>query len=78
MSIRITVRAKPGASRTRVGGSYGSEAALVVAVTARAVDGKANEELRVLVAEHLGVRRAQVVIKSGAGGRLKLVQIHPA
>jgi len=30
------------------------------------------------VAEHFGLRRAQVVIKSGAGGRLKLVQLHPA
>lgn len=39
------------------------------------VDGKANEELIALVAAHFGARKAQVSIKSGAGGRLKLVQI---
>ena len=39
------------------------------------VDGKANAELTALVARHFGVRRAQVSIKSGATGRMKLVQI---
>lgn len=39
------------------------------------VDGKANEELVRLVAEHFGVRKAQVSIKRGASGRLKFVQI---
>jgi uncharacterized protein len=39
------------------------------------VDGKANEELVRLVAQHFGVARAQVAIRSGASGRMKLVQI---
>ena len=39
------------------------------------VDGKANEELVALVASHFNLRKAQVSIKSGAAGRLKLVQI---
>jgi uncharacterized protein (TIGR00251 family) len=39
------------------------------------VDGKANEELIRLVAEHFGVRKAQVSIKSGASSRLKRVVI---
>lgn len=39
------------------------------------VDGKANEELIALVAAHFGVRRAQVTIRSGAGARMKLVQV---
>ena len=39
------------------------------------VDGKANAELIALVAEHFKVRKSQVAIKSGASGRLKLVQI---
>jgi len=39
------------------------------------VDGKANAELIALVAEQFGCRKAQVTIKSGAGGRLKLVRI---
>ena len=39
------------------------------------VDGKANAELVALVAEAFGVRRAQVEIRSGAGGRMKLLRI---
>jgi uncharacterized protein (TIGR00251 family) len=39
------------------------------------VDGKANAELIALVAGEFGVRRAQVSIRSGAGGRRKLVAI---
>lgn len=39
------------------------------------VDGKANEELIVLVAKHFGCRKSEVSIKSGASSRIKLVQI---
>jgi uncharacterized protein (TIGR00251 family) len=39
------------------------------------VDGKANAELIELVAEHFGCSKSAVSIKSGAGGRMKLIQI---
>jgi uncharacterized protein (TIGR00251 family) len=39
------------------------------------VDGKANAELIKLVAKHFGVRKADVTIKSGASGRMKLLQL---
>ncbi|MCX6938656.1 MAG: DUF167 domain-containing protein [Verrucomicrobia bacterium] len=39
------------------------------------VDGRANEELIALVAEHLGRRKADVTLKSGASGRIKLVLV---
>ena len=39
------------------------------------VDGKANKELIALVAERFGCPKAAVSIRSGASGRLKLVQI---
>jgi uncharacterized protein YggU (UPF0235/DUF167 family) len=39
------------------------------------VDGKANAELVALLARHFGCRRADITIKSGAGGRRKLVRI---
>jgi uncharacterized protein (TIGR00251 family) len=39
------------------------------------IDGKANEELVSLVAEHFKCRKAAVSIKSGASGRIKLVEI---
>jgi len=44
-------------------------------VKALPVDGKANEAVIALIAAHFKVRKAQVRIKSGASGRLKLVQI---
>jgi uncharacterized protein len=39
------------------------------------VDGKANLELIALVAKHFGRRKSQVSIRSGASGRMKLVQV---
>lgn len=44
-------------------------------VHAPPLDGKANDELIRLVAQHFGVRRAEVTIKSGASARLKLLQL---
>jgi uncharacterized protein YggU (UPF0235/DUF167 family) len=41
------------------------------------VDGKANEELIALVADHFQCRKAQVIIKSGASARLKVLTIQP-
>ena len=40
------------------------------------VDGKANKELLELIAEHFDVPRSRITIKSGAGARVKRVQIH--
>ncbi len=39
------------------------------------VDGKANAELIALIADHFDCRKAEVTIKVGATGRMKLVQI---
>lgn len=47
----------------------------IARVKAPPVDGKANAELAVLVAKQFGVRKAQVSIRSGVSGRMKLVQI---
>ena len=47
----------------------------VARVKSPPVDGKANEELVALLAQHLKVRKAQVSINSSVSGRLKLVRI---
>jgi uncharacterized protein YggU (UPF0235/DUF167 family) len=47
----------------------------VACVKAPPVDGKANAELVVLVARHFGLRKSAVSVKSGASGRVKLVQL---
>lgn len=39
------------------------------------VDGKANAELVALIADQFGCRKADVLIRSGASGRIKLVRI---
>jgi uncharacterized protein YggU (UPF0235/DUF167 family) len=80
--VRITIRVRPGASRTRVGGRYGEQPdrqpALVVAVTARAVDGAANAAVLVALARAFGVRPAQVRLLSGERARTKVVELQPA
>ena len=51
--MRLTIRVKPGASRSAVGGGYGDPPALVVAVHAQPVDGKANEAVVAAIADAL-------------------------
>lgn len=69
------VRVKPGASRTKVGGSYGDPPALVVAVTAPAVDGRATEAVLTALANALGVRRSDLEVVSGHTARTKLIAV---
>jgi uncharacterized protein YggU (UPF0235/DUF167 family) len=75
--LTFAVRVRPGASRTRVGGRYDGArgAALVVAVTARAVDGAATGAVLAAVAEALGVRRAAVGLHSGRTSRDKVLTV---
>lgn len=74
--MRVAIRVRPGASRTRVGGRHGER--LVVAVTARAVDGAATEAALAALAEALGVRRRDVRIVLGRTARDKVVDVDPA
>jgi uncharacterized protein YggU (UPF0235/DUF167 family) len=70
----VAVRVKPGSSRTRVGGSYAGAhgPALVIAVTARAVDGRATDAARQALARALGVRPADVTLRTGVTSRDKV------
>jgi uncharacterized protein len=71
--MRITIRVKPGSARPGVGGEH--DGALIVRVSARAVDGKATEEALTAVADSFGVRRSAVRLVSGASSRTKIVDI---
>lgn len=74
---RFAVRVKPGAAKQAVGGSYPGPhgSALIVAVTAPAVDGKANAALRKALAGALDVRRADIDIAIGGHGRDKIIAV---
>ena len=75
--IRFAVRVKPGARRESVGGRWPAPGgdALVVAVAAPAVEGKANEAVRRALAAAFGVRRQDVTIVTGERGRDKVVEL---
>lgn len=73
----VVVRVRPGAGRTRVGGRYEGPhgPALIVAVGAPAVDGKATEAVRQVLAAALGVKAREVVLKAGATSRDKIFTV---
>ncbi len=75
--MRVPVRTRPGASRTSVGGRYGTgePPVLVVAVTAPAVDGRATEAVLRAVADAFGVHRRDVRLVSGSTARTKVVEV---
>jgi uncharacterized protein YggU (UPF0235/DUF167 family) len=74
--VRVTIRVRPGSSRTGVGGSH--DGALVVRVTARAVDGAATQAALTAVADAFNVRARAVSLVSGATSRTKVVEVDGA
>ena len=71
--MRIIVRVRPGAPRTAVGGEH--DGALVVRVSARAVDGRATAAALTAIAAAFGVRRDAVTLVTGAASRTKIVDV---
>lgn len=75
MAGLISVRVKPGSKKgPLVEAGVGDE--LTVYVRERAVDGKANEAVRKLLAEHFGVPRSHVELISGMTARVKRFRIN--
>ncbi|GHF75941.1 hypothetical protein FHX82_002472 [Amycolatopsis bartoniae] len=70
---RFAIRVKPGARRDFVGGDHAG--ALVVAVKAPAVEGKANEAVRRVLARELGLRSRDVLVAQGERGRDKVIEL---
>lgn len=78
--MRLSVRVRPGASRTAVSGRYGDPApgspdVLCVAVTARAVDGAATDAVLRAVADAFGLHRRDVSLVSGKTSRTKVLEL---
>ena len=74
-ALRIVIRVKPGSSRSAVGGSHGDPPALIVAVHAQPVDGKANEAVVSTLADALGVKARHVSVVGGHASRTKQIEI---
>lgn len=72
--ITVVVRVKPG-SRKGPLVEVGDDGALTIYVQERAFDGKANDAVTKLLAEHLGVPRSRVELISGATARLKRFRV---
>ena len=71
--MRLTVWVRPGSAHPGVGGEH--DGALVVRVTARAVDGRATAAALTAIADAFGVRRHAVTLVAGAASRRKIVEV---
>lgn len=67
--VALSVKAQPGAKRNAIVGVHAG--ALKVAVTAAPEQGKANQAIATLLAETLGLRKADVELLSGQTSRAK-------
>jgi uncharacterized protein YggU (UPF0235/DUF167 family) len=77
--MRVTIRVRPGAGRTAVGGGPLQPTprgpALPVSVTAPPAEGKATEAALRAIANAFGVPRRDVRLVTGAASRVKVVDI---
>ena len=69
----LRVKVKPGSREE--GFTELADGSWLARVKAPPVDGKANAALISVIAAHFGLRKAQVTIRSGAGTRIKRVQL---
>jgi uncharacterized protein YggU (UPF0235/DUF167 family) len=74
MTEVVSVRVKPG-SRKGPLVETGTDGELTIYVRERAVDGRANEAVVRVLADHLGVPRSHIVLTSGATSRVKRFRI---
>jgi len=70
---RISVRVTPRGGRDAIDGWDGD--VLRVRVAAPPVEGRANEAMLRLLAKALGVAPSRVALASGAGSRVKVVEV---
>lgn len=69
IQVKVNPRAKVSSLEQLADGTW------VARLKAPPVDGKANAELVELVAQHFHCRKAEVSIRSGTSGRIKMVEV---
>jgi uncharacterized protein (TIGR00251 family) len=72
-AVILRVKVKPRSRSSSL--TQGTDGTWRAELKSPPVDGKANEELVALIATHFKCRKANVVIKSGASGRIKLIRV---
>ena len=72
--MRINIKAKPGSKRGNLVIEM-PDGSLEVHLKEKPVDGKANEALVKVLAEHFDVRQRDIRIVSGASARMKIIEI---
>jgi uncharacterized protein (TIGR00251 family) len=72
-SVAFAVRVQPGAKHEGVVGLYGD--VIKIALTAPAVDGKANDALVRYLADLLGVPRLSIEITAGHNSHSKVIRV---
>ena len=70
--LSIEVQVQPGARATGISVHGGD--CLKVRVTARAIDGRANEAVCAYLAQRLGIAKSSVSIRRGASARRKTIE----
>jgi len=71
--LTLTLHIQPGTRKSGIAGTHGE--ALKIRIAAPAIDNKANAELIGFLCEALDVPKSAVVIRHGATGRRKVVEI---
>jgi uncharacterized protein (TIGR00251 family) len=74
--VTLRVKVKPNARRSLL--AQEADGTWSARLKSPPVDGKANEELVALVAEHFRCGKSAVLIKAGASGRMKLLTVRRA
>lgn len=72
--VVFPVRIQPQAKETKLVGVL-ADGSLKIAIAATPVDNKANDLLLKFLAQQFGVKKEQIMIKSGAGARYKLISV---
>jgi uncharacterized protein len=76
--VRLVIKAKPGSSHARKPRKIalaGGKNAVEIAVSAAPEGGKANKAILAFLASELGLPKNNFSIKSGASGKIKVIEI---
>lgn len=72
--MKISVKVKPRSKKQCI--EKKEDDCWIVNLKSPPVDGKANQELITIIAQELGVKKSQVIIKSGLSSTNKIIEIN--